>query len=204
MHRFLKTYFYPVLPKPWGISRGGRDSNGRIAYWRFRLKAWAYELADFFFPKPYSLAALAGFEFQDGLVMVDYGCGPGRYLLQASRLVGPRGRVYAVDILPLAIQSVQGIKDKFSLLNVVPTLASGYSSTVPDHVADLIYALDVLHSIQDPSAFLAELHRIAKPGCELVLNDGYQSRKKTMKMLSTSPLWRLDRQEKSYVKCVTA
>ena len=86
MHRFLKTYFYPVLPKPWGISRGGRDSNGRIAYWTFRLKAWAYELADFFFPKPYSLAALAGFEFQDGLVMVDYGCGPGRYLLQASRL----------------------------------------------------------------------------------------------------------------------
>ena len=30
MHRFLKTYFYPVLPKPWGISRGGRDSNGRM------------------------------------------------------------------------------------------------------------------------------------------------------------------------------
>jgi hypothetical protein len=45
-------------------------------------------------------------------------------------------------------------KDRFSLLNIIPTLASGYSSTVPDYVADLIYALDMLHSIQDPSAFL--------------------------------------------------
>ena len=33
-----------------------------------------------------------------GMTMVDYGCGPGFVTLRAGEMVGPAGRVYALDI----------------------------------------------------------------------------------------------------------
>lgn len=169
--------------------------------WAFRLMAWMFKVADFLHPKPNRLAT---FGISEGFVVVDYGCGPGRYIAEASRRVGPGGKVYAVDIHPLAIHSVRKTVSDFGLLNVVPILARGYSSEVPSATADLIYALDMFHGIKDPAAFLAELRRIAKPSCVLILEDGHQSRRRTKQKLSTSPLWRIEKEQKSYVKCVAA
>ncbi len=167
--------------------------------WAFRLMTWMFEVADFFHPKP---NRLAGFGISEGFVVVDYGCGPGRYIAEASRRVGPTGKVYAVDIHPLAIHNVKKIIAALGLSNVVPVLARGYSSDVPDATADLVYALDMFHGIKDPAVLLAELRRIAKRGCVLILEDGHQSRKRTREKLSTSSLWRIEKEEKSHVNCV--
>jgi len=160
--------------------------------------AWTFRVADFFFPKHDRLAAFA---IRPDSTVVDYGCGPGRYIAEASRRVGPQGKVYAVDVHELATAAVRKVIATHSLANVIPVLARGYNSGLPDHVADLIYALDMFHSVKDPVALLAELCRIVKPSGALILEDGHQSREKTRAKIAQSSVWRIIGEEESYVTC---
>ena len=41
--------------------------------------------------------------------VLDFGCGPGSYIIHVSKTVGERGKVYALDIHPLAIEKVKSI-----------------------------------------------------------------------------------------------
>ncbi|MFI5342295.1 MAG: class I SAM-dependent methyltransferase [Candidatus Methylomirabilales bacterium] len=96
------------------------------------------------------------------------------------------------------------MESKLNLPNVMPLLAAGYSCAVPDHAADLIYALDMFHGVKDPVALLAEWHRIAKPHGALILEDGHQSRRKIKEKLAQAGLWRIEREEKTHLRCVVA
>lgn len=42
-----------------------------------------------------------------GMNVADYGCGPGSFAIPAAQIVGDGGKVYAIDIHPLAIDSVR-------------------------------------------------------------------------------------------------
>lgn len=165
----------------------------------FRFMTWWFRIADFLSPKK---DRLAGFGIREGDTVVDYGCGPGRYVEEAARRVGPTGRVYAVDIHDLAIRRVETLVRGKGLNHVTPVPARGYSVDLPDGTADLVYALDMFHRIADPRTFLAELRRIAGERAVLILEDGHQSRKKTKGKLALSPHWRIDREEKDYLRCV--
>lgn len=177
-----------------------RRHKDRIGDTAFRaMSAW-FRIADFVFPKK---DRLAGLGIRKGEIVVDYGCGPGRYLGEASKRVGPSGTVYAVDIHELAVREVGERIREAGLVNVIPVLARGYSCPLPDGAADRIYALDMFHMVSDPAAFLGELRRIARPGAVLFLEDGHQSRMKTLRKLASFPGWRIEREEKRYV-CLTA
>jgi ubiquinone/menaquinone biosynthesis C-methylase UbiE len=177
------------------------DSPDRITDLSYRLMAWTFQVADFLFPKH---NRLSDFGIQPGFVVVDYGCGPGRYLAEASRLVGLTGEVYAVDIHSLAIEDVERLKTKLNLANVNPVLAQDYSCAVPEQAADLINALDMFHGVKDPPALLAEFYRMAKPRGVLVLEDGHQPRRKIKEKLAHSGLWLIQRETKAYVRCIAA
>ena len=141
------------------------------------------------------------FGIQRGDVVIDYGCGPGRYIPGAAALVGDTGAVYAVDIHPLAIQDVEKLARARGLTNVKPMLATGYDCPIGDHAADLIYALDMFHMIENTSAFLAELHRLLKTGGTLVLDDGHQPRQETLRKLESSGLWVVIEETRDHLKC---
>ena len=173
-------------------------TNDRTSNLSFRAMTWTFRVADFFFPKHDHLATLG---IQPGSTVVDYGCGPGRYIAEASQRVGPQGKVYAVDVHELAIAVVRKVIARHSLANVIPVLAKGYNSGLPDHVADLICALDMFHGVKDQVALLAELRRIVKSGGSLILEDGHQSREKTRAEIAQSSVWRIIGEEKSYVTC---
>ena len=66
--------------------------------------ALSFRIHDALFPLPQDLSK-AG--ISEGMVVVDYGCGPGRYVRKASQLTGFSGMVYAVDIHPTAIEMVE-------------------------------------------------------------------------------------------------
>ncbi len=144
---------------------------------------------------------LTGIGIREGMTVVDYGCGPGSYIRKASGLVGATGTVYAVDVHELAIESVsRRVKDE-GLVNVVPVLATGYASGLPDAAADLVYAFDMFHMVDDPKAFLAELRRVTKPDGTLILDDGHQPREKTRRALRASGLWTIEEETGEYLRC---
>lgn len=96
-----------------------------------------------------------------GQVVLDYGCGIGSYTLPAARMVGEEGTVHALDIHPLAVETVRKRSGRENLLNV-KTILSGLDTGLPDESVDVVLLYDVFHYVGDREALLRELHRILK------------------------------------------
>ena len=143
---------------------------------------------------------LEGFGIMAGWTVIDYGCGPGRYLKKASALVGPEGKVYAVDIHDVAINCSRAIVEKNELHNVKVVKAREYFVPIPEDTADLIYVLDVFHMVKDAGQFLEELHRLVKPGGRLILEDGHQKRSVTTSRVLRSRRWKIIHETKKHVE----
>jgi ubiquinone/menaquinone biosynthesis C-methylase UbiE len=179
----------------------------------FRLMSLTFDLVDLV--RPYIDRRVTTFGIREGMTVVDYGCGPGRYTTRFAKLVGDRGnpvgiaknglcrrgKVYAVDIHELAIQAVKAKSAKLGLQNVVPVLAHGYDSTLPNHVADVVCALDMFFGIKQPAEFLAELKRITKPDGVLVIDDGHQPRQMTKDKILASGLWVIQAETPDHLTC---
>ena len=141
------------------------------------------------------------FGLQPGMTVVDYGCGPGRYTLRFSRIVGETGRVYAVDIHELAIEAVGKKIARYGLKNVQTVLAQGYSTPLPPALADRVFALDMFFAVRQPNEFLAELKRLTKPAGLLIIDDGHQPRSLTRQKILASGLWRIDKDLPDHLEC---
>jgi len=163
------------------------------------LLTWTYKVVDFFYPK--TVDKLDDFGIQKGDVVVDYGCGPGRYVRKASELVGAEGLVYAADIHELAIEAVQKEIVRHRLENVEPVLINGYDSGLDSGCADMVYALDMFHHVGASNRFLAELNRILKRDGVLILEDGHQSREKTLRKVKDSGFWDIESESKGHLRC---
>ena len=142
------------------------------------------------------------FEIRPGMTVVDYGCGPGRYATRFAKLVGNNGKVYAVDVQPLAIEMVKSKMMKRDLSNVVPVLAKGYDTGLPDEIADMVCALDMFFALREPTTFLREVHRITKLDGTLIIDDGHQSRQTTLQKIKVSGCWRVTEETRDHLRCL--
>jgi ubiquinone/menaquinone biosynthesis C-methylase UbiE len=174
----------------------------RMSDTEYRLMIFIMNVVDVLFS--HIEKRVARFGIQPGMTVVDYGCGPGRYTVHYSRLAGRQGKVYAVDIHTIAITLVRKKMERFGLDNVEPVLASGYDSGLPDHVADMVTAIDMFFAIHDQKAFLAELKRIAKPDGILILDDGHQPRSATKAQLAAAGSWAIVEETKDHLTCKPA
>ena len=123
----------------------------------FHLMSMGSRLRDWL--PPIKILQEAGVHF--GMTVLDFGCGPGGFSLAAARLVGPEGCVYAMDIHPLAVKSVQRAADKQGFNNI-QTVFGGSLVDVPEGSVDIALLYDVLHDLPDPGLTLVELRRVLK------------------------------------------
>lgn len=163
----------------------------------FRLMAFSFKIMDLF-SSPVSILDNLGIKVGD--TVIDYGCGPGRYIKKASQLVGKDGFVYGVDLHHLAVASVLKQVKKDNLSNVDAVQAYAYSVALPDQVADIIYAFDMFHMVGEPEKFLQELYRLLKPEGYLYLEPGHQSYALAREKILTSGLWIIS-EEVRHFKC---
>ena len=165
----------------------------------FKMMNWTFKVIDFFYP--YIKKRIKKFGLEEGMTVVDYGCGPGRYSIEFAKLVGEKGKVYAVDIHELAIEAVKRKTKKMGLRNVEPILVSGYDSNIPSNTADVVCAIDMFFIIKNPTEFLGELRRITKNDGTLIIDDGHQSRSVTKEKLLDSGLWNIYEETSDHLKC---
>jgi ubiquinone/menaquinone biosynthesis C-methylase UbiE len=175
----------------------GTTGGSRLAY---RLMVLEYAVQDFLVRG--HERALDGFGIAAGSTVVDYGCGPGRYLAEASRLAGPSGRVYAADISELALEYAGARVGRLGLANVTMLPIRNGRCAIPDASADLVYALDMFHAVRDPKAFLAEIRRFTRPGGTLIIEDGHQARAVTRAKLLDAGGWRIGSETRWHLRCV--
>lgn len=181
------------------LKNSGRRKSERMSDWSFRIMKYTFIVIDFLFP--YVGRRIRKFGIQEGMTLVDYGCGPGRYTTRFAKLVGDSGKVYAVDIHELAIDAVWEKIRKRDIKNIEPLLAKGYDSGVPDDVADMVFALDMFFVIKEPIHFLKEIRRIIKNDGLFIIDDGHQSRRVTRRRIVDSGLWEIVEDTRDHLKC---
>jgi len=83
-------------------------------------------------------------------------------------LVGPKGKVYAVDVQPEMVAMLDAVAKRPGLGNIQPVLGSDKSVTLPEGVADLAIMVDVYHELEFPSEMLTSIISALRPGGRLV------------------------------------
>ncbi len=170
-----------------------------ISNWAFKLMTIIMELMDVI--GNYSNKNFKTLEIRKGQTIVDYGCGPARYIKNISEAVGKKGKVIATDIHPLAIKKVNQTIHKYNLHNVEAILTKGYNSFIDNNSADVILALDMFHMIQNHDALLKEFSRIIKPDGIVIIEDGHQSRTETKRKILDSKIFKIVVENKHHIKC---
>jgi len=148
---------------------------------------------------PYVAARAESFGVKPGMTVIDYGCGPGRYTVEFAQLVGD-GMVYAVDLLDIALEQTGKRLDKLGLTNVSLVKAAGYDTGIPDGVADMVLAIDMIHHIDDVPALLQEISRISKPDASLVFSGGHMSRRAVKSRVSAGGGWQIVEEQKHFLR----
>ena len=104
-----------------------------------------------------------------GSTVGDVGAGSGYMSLRLAKIVGPQGKVYAVDVQPGMLQLLQQNAAKAKLANVVPVLGAYDDPKLPAGELDLIIMVDVYHEFSQPQRMLQRMHEALKPGGRLAL-----------------------------------
>jgi ubiquinone/menaquinone biosynthesis C-methylase UbiE len=158
----------------------------------FRSMSLTYKFRNFFIPRKKILKEV---EIKPGFHVLDYGCGPGSYIVPLAKLVGNTGKIYALDIHPLAIQRVQNIASKKGLTNL-EAIYSDCKTGLPDNSVDAVLLYDIFHDLDAPNEVLRELHRVLKPNGILSFSDHHMKGNEIVSKISNGGLFRLLRKGK--------
>jgi len=152
----------------------------------YRFYIWYCKFVDLIW-KPQR--RLDNFPLKEGMAVVDYGCGPSRYTLPIARLVGPKGKVFAVDIQPLAISTVRKKAARESLTNIEAILIDSYDTGIQTSSIDLVLFVDTLHSIGDCDALFREIHRILKQDGVFFMDPGHMEMSRATEIVEGTGLF---------------
>ena len=130
---------------------------------------------------------------------MDLGCGPGRFVILAARIVGPEGKVYALDIHPLHTAIVAARIVIGGLKNVSVMLADCCATRLPDKAIDLIFINDAFHEF-DKVSCLKEAARILKADGILAIDEHEMKEAKFLSIVEGSKLFTLVEKEKRLYK----
>jgi ubiquinone/menaquinone biosynthesis C-methylase UbiE len=125
-----------------------------------------------------------------GMTVLDLGCGSGAFTIFVARLVGEKGKVYAVDIQPKMLKQLERKltrPENRDITNVELKETSAYDLPFEDKALDLVYMVTVLQEIPDRGRALREIRRVLKAGgilavTELLLDTDYPLRSATVKI----------------------
>jgi ubiquinone/menaquinone biosynthesis C-methylase UbiE len=156
---------------------------------------FVYNIRDLFLPHK-DILQDAG--IKEGDAVLDYGCGSGGYITATTDLVGQSGKVYALDINPLAIQHVQRIVAR-NQLTIVETICADRPSRLSDVSIDIVLWYDWFHETNDHYQILEEIHRVLKSQGILSLSDPLKKEVEIRSIVTRNGLFEfVKRDTKSY------
>ena len=107
------------------------------------------------------VAILQTFGVRSGMVVADVGAGPGFFSLPAGHLVGPEGRVYAIDVQEPMLWALQKRLVAQGVENVLPVISHEDFIPLPSDSVDLALLVNALHEL-DGEATLQEIQRVLR------------------------------------------
>ncbi|MGC9605578.1 MAG: class I SAM-dependent methyltransferase [Minisyncoccia bacterium] len=119
-------------------------------------------------------ANLAKLGLADGMKVVDLGAGSGFYSMEAAKMVGATGRVYAVDVQKELLERLRGVAASHGIRNIEVIWGNAEKIgglRLRDGLADRVIASNILFQIAKPDDFVLEIKRALKPGGKVLLID---------------------------------
>jgi len=106
-----------------------------------------------------------------GDCVVELGCGAGMDTLIASRMVGPAGRVIAIDMTPEMLDQARAAASVIGATNIAFHLGYIEEIPLPDASADVIISNGVINLAPDKKRVFCEMHRVLKDGGRVQFGD---------------------------------
>jgi ubiquinone/menaquinone biosynthesis C-methylase UbiE len=112
--------------------------------------------------------SLKSIGLRSGMTFMDVGCGYGFFTIPAARIVGEKGKVYAVDIDAASIDQLKRDAAEKGLKNIHAEVAAAEETVFCQECADIVFYNTVLHDFRDPAKVLRNAKTMIKPSGKLV------------------------------------
>lgn len=111
---------------------------------------------------------------KEGMKVGEFGAGSGHYALAAAHVVGPSGKVYAIDIQEDLLKHVKDSAHREHLRNV-ETVWGNIEKTggtkLRDRALDAVILANTLFQLEHKEGVVAEIDRVLAPGGRLLVID---------------------------------
>lgn len=162
----------------------------------FKMISFVHDTMYGLFVNPYKILEQAGLKLNQTILEV--GCGPGHYTIPASKIVGENGFIYAIDINPFAIESVNKKVKKAGVKNIEGIVISVYDTGLEDQSIDLAFLFGVRH-VLDYIKVKKEMSRIIKTD-GILATQKWGHNKKLISLLTENQVFSLVEETKQVLK----
>lgn len=101
-------------------------------------------------------------KLKDGMVVCDMGCGDGYHAFQMAPMVGPSGKIIAVDIQPEMLQELSRKMKQTEIHNIDTVLGELWDPKLDADSVDLLLMVDVYHEFAYPVQMLSAIRQSLK------------------------------------------
>jgi ubiquinone/menaquinone biosynthesis C-methylase UbiE len=113
--------------------------------------------------------AILGRSVEPGQTVVDIGCGLGYFSIGLARLVGPDGRVIAIDVQPEMLKRARRRAERLQLAERID-----FRVCSEDHLgftgsADFVLAFWMVHEVENQAKMFTEIGTFLKPDGNLLI-----------------------------------
>jgi ubiquinone/menaquinone biosynthesis C-methylase UbiE len=152
---------------------------------------------------------LEALQLKPGDVVADIGAGSGYHTMRMAEAVGPKGKVYAVDIQKEMLAIIRERMQREKRENIEPILGTETDPKLPEGAVDLILLVDVYHEFSQPYEMTEAMVKALKPGGRLVfvefrLEDPRVPIKLVHKMRQKQVLREMEPHPLEHVKTITS
>lgn len=109
----------------------------------------------------------------EGMMAMDHGCGMGYFTIEMARMVGPTGKVYAVDLQKEMFPKLRWRAEKAGVADRIETIVSTPENLTATEKVDFILLFWMMHEVPDKDRLYKELRALLNPGGKLLLVEPY-------------------------------
>ena len=112
---------------------------------------------------------VAALSIEPGSRVADLGSGGGYFTYRFAEAVGPKGRVYAVDVDSALLAYVESQAKKRSLPWIETVRAPEDGLGLPEASVDLLFLSNVFHHLPDPKAYFRDARPVLRPEARIAV-----------------------------------
>ena len=113
--------------------------------------------------------AIDALGIEPGQTVADLGAGSGYYSFRVAPLVGPAGKVLAIDIEPAMLEAIAQRAQREHVSNVATVRSSAQDPNLAPGSVDLLFMVDVYHELEYPYEMMTKVRTALKRGGRVAL-----------------------------------